>query len=571
MSHKLIISLLIILVSLIYGLSNIILSFNLGRDYQPLVINKNSPIAKDETYAYAPQAKHILEGNLFVGEVYTKEYQNFPTPFVGETLPSWVMAALALLTGSLPAAFIAADFIFPPIIFLLLFVTARCFIKNFFFAAAVAFLTVISRDLIATIPYPHETWQYITVAEQRNFLLHFARAFHPQVTFVFFAAAFISLIKVFSSGGKWLPIAALGIFFAALFYSYVFYWTYFATFMVIVFGLSLIRRNFQVARGLVLAGVVAFILGLPYFFNMYNFYKLPLAADFTAKSTLAYLDLPLTLFRYLIITIIFALVTKLKDFKFTVLCLFILTGVLIPLFSKIVIGQDLETLHYLRRAMMPFATITALTILYLVFYKNTKVIYLLTVIIFTIAIFLGLKTQIVATKTISPYHQLDKDLGEVFVWLNNNSQKNEVVGSLDTFLSRYLPVYTDNKVFFPPTDRTVTPTTEGVERYAIVANLLGIDPKWQKENLKNTLSYMFIYQAYSPGIGLDYNSPKRFFAEDQIDKLKNIEPTEFLKRYQLDYIVVTPQEKDLTSPQHNPALIPQAAFGDYLIYKVERK
>lgn len=570
MKHKIILSAFIIIVSAIYGLPNIILAAKLGKDYQPLVIHKDSPIAKDETYAYAPQVKHILEGNLFMSEVYVSEYQNFPTPFLGESLPAILMAILAKLTGSLSGSFIAADFIFPPIIFLLLFIVTRLFIKNFFFAASVAFLTTIARDFIAVIPYPHETLQYITVAEQRNFLLHFSRAFHPQVTFVFFVLAFISLVKVLSSPGKWVPVAVLGIFFASLFYSYVFYWTYFVAFMAIIFGFYILKRNFQVVRSLVLAGVIAFILVFPYFFNMYSFYKLEIADDFIAKSSLAYLDLPLTLFRYLTIALIFAQVTKLKDPKLAAFPLFILTGVLIPLISKIVIGQDLETLHYLRRAMMPFATVAVFIIFYNIFIRSKKIIYFTAVILLAIIAFLGIKTQIVATQTISPYHRLDKDLEEVFVWLNNNSRKNEVIGSVDTFFSRYLPVYTHNKVFFPPADRTITPTYEGVERYAIVANLLGIDPKWQKENLTSTLSYMFIYQAYSPGIGLDYNSPKRFFAEDLIDKLKNTEPAVFLDKYQLDYIVVTPQEREAVSPKPTSVLKPQTAFGQYLIYKVER-
>ena len=120
----------VILVSFFYGLPNIIMTNKLGSDYNPLVISGKSPIARDEAFAYAPFVNYILEGKLFLRDAYVVEYANYPTPFLGETVPSLIFAALAKLTGSVEKAFIAADFIFPPIIFLLFYILISFFIKH---------------------------------------------------------------------------------------------------------------------------------------------------------------------------------------------------------------------------------------------------------------------------------------------------------------------------------------------------------------------------------------------------------------------------------------------------------
>ena len=80
MKIKILLALAIILTALIYGLPNIILIRKLGADYNPLVISGNSPIARDEAFAYAQFVAYVNRGNIFLGDTYVKEYQNFPSP-----------------------------------------------------------------------------------------------------------------------------------------------------------------------------------------------------------------------------------------------------------------------------------------------------------------------------------------------------------------------------------------------------------------------------------------------------------------------------------------------------------
>ena len=563
---RLILSSFIILVSFIYGLPHIIQINKLGSDYNPIVISGKSPIARDEAFAYAPFVNYILKGNLFLQDAYVVEYASYPTPFLGETAPSLIFGVLVKLTGSIEKAFIVADFIFPPIIFLLLYKLSCLFIEHKLFAGSIAFLTVIARDFIAVIPYPHETLQYLTFAEGQNYLLFFSRAFHPQLTFILFIAAVLLMIKLLKNPTNKLTTLALGLIFGILFYSYVFHWTYFLLTFLFVVTYSFMKKDLRATRALVLSGAIGILLGAFYLYNSWQFSQLNFASDFITKTSLHNLPLPLTLLRYLAITLFFLAVVKLKNYQSAVLCLLLLSGVVISPLSKLVIGQDLETFHYLRRALMPIATIAFFVITYYFIRQKKNLLSIISIVIFSAALFLGLRTQIIATEKIQAVHQRDKTQEAVFNWLRQNTSKDSVVGSFDTTFSSLLPVYTENYVYFPPTDRTITPTAEGVERYAILANVLGIDTNWQKKNLDNIISYLFVYQAYNDQNKLDLNSPKRHQAELQIDFIAKSSLEKEIKKYKLDYIVVTPDDLEIVRP--NPDFLKAVvSINDYIIFK----
>lgn len=552
------------MVSAIYGLPNIILASKIKEDYKPLVVASGSPTARDEAFAYAPFVNFVNRGNLILKDTYSKEYASYSTPFTGETVPAIVFALISQLTGSIDQAFIVGDFIFPAIIFLLCYFLMKLFVKNSFYAASAAFIATVARDFIAVIPYPHETLQYLTVAENRNHFLYLSRAFHPQITLVFFMGAVISLIQLVKSPKSLKLQITLGLLTGILFYSYIFHWTYF----VVVLGLTgiylLLSKNFLAIRSLIISGFIALTIGSYYFYSIYNFYNLSFAQDFIDKSALHDLPLPITLARYMIIALLFAFLIKLKNYKSTIFFLVLLSGVMTPLISRFLIGQDLETFHYLRRALMPFATLALFIILYR-YLKPQLLKRTFCILIIFYALFLGIKTQIVTSNNVASFHIVNRDQEAVFAWLKSNSPKNSVVGSLNTDFNSLIPIYTHNYVYFPPTDRTIMPTYEGVERFIVLSNLLGIETSVQKEILKKDLSYMFVYQAYVNN-RLDVNSPKKVEAEDKIENLSDGNWHELIDNYNLDYIVVTPSEiSNIHMKKENLHFV--HSISNYLIFK----
>ncbi len=421
---KLTFSSLILLISLMYGLPHIYLGHKLGNNYSSLLVNRSSSIGADEISLYAPAVRYILQGHILLRDVYVAEYDGYPTPFIGESAPSIVMALLSKITGTVDNAFIAADFIFPAIIFLLLYVFSSHFIKNGYFALITAFTASISRDFIATIPNPISMINYFKYGESQNEFLYLSRSFHPQVTFVFFLSSMALLVNLIKRPSIKASII-LGISLGILFYTYIFYWTYFLALIVIVLFYFTLKKDFQLIKLLIISVLIGLAVGFFYFRDIFNFYSLTLASDFTEKFTVSAAPLPLTLFRYLFIAALFWFILFVKNRKKIFLkkeliyfyVLLILVGVLFPLCSKI-IGKDFETFHYIRRIIMPFATICFFTAIYYIFINKRFILNVFSILLFITFLTFGLSTQINATKNIRISYAKDENLQAVFNWFN---------------------------------------------------------------------------------------------------------------------------------------------------------
>ncbi|GEM_PF-5256705 len=567
--QRLLIAIFTLLVSLVYGLPHILMTIKLGSNYNPLVISASSPIASDKTYAYAPLVNHILKGNLHLGEIYAYEYKNFPTPFFGETAPALVFAFLSKITDSIPHAFIAGDFIFPPIIFLMFYFFIKSFAKNDIFSLSAAFFIVVSKDFIAVIPYPRAILNYLTFSDT-NYFLYFSRAFHPQLTFIFLFFAVLLLLSVLKDPANKLKILALGISFGVLFYSYLFYWTYFLFFFFFLTTFYLLTKQTKIVKALIFSGLIAFFLSLPYVINFIHFREAAYAQDFTYKVTNQLGQFPLAGLRYALIPVIIFIFIKKKDYKFNSLIIFLATGILMPEITRFALGRDIETLHYARRALMPFATAAIFIIVYHLISRKELILRVVVTITLALSIFIALGTQIAATGNVQSVQKVDLAQNQLFQWLLINTPKDSVVASLDQTLNQIIPIYTYNKVYYPPGLRTIMPTNEELDRYIILSSLLGVDPATQKKNLDTNLQYIFYFQSYRPSgqtYELDLNSVKRTMSENRIDQLFGEGWIKILPNYKLDYIIVSPSQIPAASPNLK-FITPITSVAGSLIFKI---
>src|SRR3972149_8388799 len=230
---QILLALLIVLVTVIYGLPHLILFSKLGKNYTPFSLSPNSPSATDETYGYAGFANYIRNGHFFLKDAYVKEYSNLPTPLLADNVPSAILAGLSFLTGSLGNAFIVSDFIFPPILFLIIYLFLRNYLGNIYYRLAASFLIVTARDLITLIPYPISTFKYLTAASHQEELLFLSRTPHPQISLIFLFAGVWALYKLLSKPDHKRFIFLTGLFCGLLFYTYMFYFTFFSLFFLL--------------------------------------------------------------------------------------------------------------------------------------------------------------------------------------------------------------------------------------------------------------------------------------------------------------------------------------------------
>ena len=205
--------------------------------------------------------------------------------------------------------------------------------------------------------------------------------------------------------------------------------------------------------------------------------------------------------------------------------------------------------------------------IYNLLFKNSRLIFVIATITIIISLFLGFKTQIVASLNVAPYHFVNADQKQVFGWLKENTNKNDVIGSLDDDFNRFASVYTNNWVYFPFTSRTIMPTYESGYRYIILSNLLGVSPEVQKTNLDNRLGYIFRFRSYDNKNDLDKHSKYRLWLEGEISRLSKEDAFNKIKNnYKLDYLVVTPKELKIINPNLK-YLTPITSINNYIIFK----
>ena len=563
--NRILLTLFIILISLIYGLPHIILGSRLGASYTPFSLSPKSPIAADETYGYAGFTNHIYKGNILLKDAYVYEYRNFPTPLIADNIPALAYAILTKITGSLEKSYIVSDFIFPAIIFLMIYLFLKMFVKNTYFTLAVAFLTAIARDLISVIPFPQATLRYLTFAQYQDTFLHLSRSPHPQFSFIVLLGAVWALVHLISKPKSNVIIPSL--FFGLLFYTYMFYFSYFSLFFALIFLFFIYNKDILMIRKLFLVGLIATLVGSYYFWNVFNFYRTDLAFDFAQKMSRPLFTIPLTIIRYALIAFMLLLTARQKDNKIYSLFIFILAGVLIIPLIKLISVRDFDTFHYVRFVLMPFSTIVFFISIYHLFQKHKLLINLISTGIIVIGLFLGFKTQIYASLKVAPYHVANTEQKQVFDWFNANSQKNDVIASLNDDFNRYTSVYAKNWVYFPYTSRTIMPTSESAYRFIILSNLLGISKDKQKASIDSYLGYIFRFRTYDSNSNLDKNSQQKKWLIDQIDVLSNQNAWQnIVYNYKFNYIVVTPDELDIIQP-NTKYLTFVTSINNYLIFR----
>ena len=111
-------------------------------DYSPFSVSPAvSAITFDETHAYAPPARRLFSTGKLRAEVDNYENRNLSAgiPFV----PTAILGGMGWALGSLERSFIAADLIFPALLFVLFYAIAATVVQDSILRLLVAWSTVI--------------------------------------------------------------------------------------------------------------------------------------------------------------------------------------------------------------------------------------------------------------------------------------------------------------------------------------------------------------------------------------------------------------------------------------------
>lgn len=539
-SKNVIFLLLLILISIICGLPHLFGYYYQGKEYS-LFSDKASLNTYEETFFYLTRTKQILNGDLIPHDAHIYEYQKSVNPYISETLPSYVMAFFALIFGSPEKGFIAADFIIPPMIFLLTYYFVKSITKNKYLSVVSSLSVIFAKEIFIYFPYPIAMIKYIFFPQAFVDMLPITRSFHPEVSIFFYFLALVFIYKViFLSSRKNIIFAGLMI--GLNFYNYIFYWT------TVVFGLSIFFliniKDETTRKKIITITVIGFLLAIPYFHSLWQFSVSPFAGDFFAKSTSFRAEFPLRrAIRFIIFSVlIFILLIKQKKSKYIFLNSFIFAAALLPDISFLVMKKDLESSHWIKMAVWPTASLLYPILIWEYLKKCTKssfAFYFKKTAYFIVSvalIYYAFQNQLLEGMRHSKFQRFLNVDKELFQEINKIPKKSvvammfradQVFGNINLFI----PVFSDNFVYVPYPTMTVASTDEIINRNLVMLSLFRTNSQIVNEDVRSILINSHHWLNY------DYFSKDQKKQKKQIlDKLDKI--SVYCKKYKMDYIVL---------------------------------
>lgn len=371
----------------------------------PLTLNTASPSFNvDETFFYAPKTAAPL---------------NHP----GELIPAGLMWLLTKLTGSTVNAFIAADFIFPALTFLALFLLTRSIL--------VSISVLVFYHYLTYFPYLPSVIKLLVNYFQTGSYWPLVRGFHPQIS--------LGLWFIFALRPNWLTLTLLT-------YTDFFYWTAALTWLIF-------KRYWRPLIFWLLAA-------LPYWFYTARLFA---AADFWKRN---YYFVPPTINQLLLL--VFGLILSFWQKRWRG---FYLGSSAIILFAWLIrFGADDPIGHWFLRVVNPMTAILIFSLLFN--YLNWPKIARLTAIALLLVFQFRLHWQYfynnAAAFTVEPERL------EAFNWLKRNTPADSVVAA-DMKNSLYLPAYTHNQPYLKQAQLSHAGNDELIQRFLEVYKISHAD------------------------------------------------------------------------------------------------
>jgi hypothetical protein len=459
--------------------------------------------------------------------------------------PYYFLAAIAAVVGGVDRAFEIADFVLPPIAFVLVYLllldlTGR---KMLAVAGSVTVLLVPfgPRNLLSPI------LQFVNY--DRNGLtqpLEYSRIIHPEVSFTLLALCLLLLWRTLRTERAGVAIAT-GLCGALLFYTYIYYWpVWLGTCLILL----IVYR--QARRTLWLVNLSTWIGSLPFWWLFAQSTEHPNFANVVTRHTseVGHLPTPAKVIYSIVCTLVFlacvGVYVRLRAATSVTRRLVVLFFSAIFLASiaalnmEVLTGFNVESmLHFPNRLFQPLLTLVAFTlcggILGLFRYDN--------VILLTgagVLVLLGATRQVMVSYAVADAHEYTPQHHLVFDWLNANTRLDDVVLASAKDMNDLIPVFTQDRVFVPNGERTSASNDEIGWRFVIAMKLLGHDESEIRALMAQDVTHG------EPPIGLTYTyflflgTENWRLTDTEIDRLlqqyRGLDLGKALGRWRIDYV-----------------------------------
>ncbi len=395
------------------------------------------PQVEEDSLYYLTQIREVLDGHPFLGNPFIREYAD--TTFPGLVLPVWIAAIPGLFGASVNVIFTINAFLYSILMGALFYLLCLHASRG---NRTIAVLTAI-----------------VGVASLHNLLIR------PVVMQVIYPAEALFLLAFFGvlvqPRNKWL-YAALGATAVLAFYLYPFLWMFAFTAIGLLTSMKVWQRDGHAIRSLaaMIAGIG--LLCIPQIITLFSLFHNELAAALNERVGLVHthLVLPLTILnnKYVILLVLVLLLLRLRRSLRPVEALLLLSGgaLLIGSVSNVVTGQLMDFHSHFWRLSLPLNIVAIATFIPAVLKKTDRWERLLTGFCLILLVFTTLNRTFIRANAYSylvperfsvTAHRAVQDYERIFRFFNEKGIRNQVILA-DGTLGQYIPLYTDNYLFY---------------------------------------------------------------------------------------------------------------------------
>lgn len=449
----------------------------------------------DEVNVTGPRIREVIEGKFIVRDIDTYEYLG--KPFFMPPLPPLLLAPISLLTGDVVQTIIISDFIFPYIFFFIFYWIGIQLFRNKYFS--VFFSVVITlfpnigkfvpplsieslKILIANIlPIQLVTW-----SDKLGIILR--ESYIPD--FIIFGPALLFLLlAVRKKRNKYFLLTA--VFFGLTFYTYPFHWIFLSIASGLLAFQYFLDKDFKTVTMLTATVTGAYAVGAYYFVNYFR-----VVGETHGQEIFDRVWMEKThLFRlsdwehYLVLfllAIIVYVISRKHDRDAGKWLIALLASGFVVLNMQVITGVNISPIHWIPRTNVLAINFAVFYILYhaIVYFKiNLPKIYktsLVLIIIFTISLLSGSVHQqyFYAERHFMSFTMKESKIDSLN-WLDSRLDTDDVVMVSDLDNSLMIPLHTKGRLYAPRALNTYASNAEMIERFYIMANVLG----WSQQDL----------------------------------------------------------------------------------------
>ncbi len=446
----------------------------------------------DEGTFYGLRANAVYNGDWRAGDISLAE--NLDAPAVLSMLNPLIMGGLGIIAGSFERGIIISDFIFPVLIFLLLYALAFELTGKKKLSLLFTLLFIFAPKIYMAVPplsgvHLKEFFSLLFPFISPETPLYFTSFEEPKITFPFLAAFMLLAVRAFKRN-TFVWYAGAGVGFGVLFYTYLYDWASMLVGMVVLAGLyGWCARDRQRSHGALAIIGIGVAVSAFYWINMWQLFSLPHVDELVARTgreishMVRFASVWKTYFRNIVL--IGGLVWMMRRYTSEArpvwyVFVALASTYFVTVNAQVLIGFNVQPDHWYRTQYLVVALILSVFVSYgfdRMRLRPRSIIVGGAAISFVIGYILAAHWygQYLYSAQAANKFTLPREREEVFEWLNSETPLHSVVVTLSSETNRELLLYTHNRVFIPNGLNTIAREEEIWDRVLRAAMLFDLN------------------------------------------------------------------------------------------------